>query len=333
MDAVHPGPAPAARDGFPPRATRSWLGLAPWLQRRYPWKYPFASVQVEQQYFGLVTVIDDDFGCALDLERVTRAERLAVHLDAATCHVHVGFATLRETVCHFLIAVHQRGIQLRVLMNLDRAVATIRGGEQAQLAALVFRTEEFLLVAGLDAELIRFDPDLQEMNAVLRRRVVLAVGHARTGAHALHIAGPDHRTGAHAVLVFQFAVEHVADDFHVAVRMLAEALSRGNAVFVDHAQRAVSHVLRIVVTGEGERVEALQPAVVGKSALVAFSQGVHLNLHWVSATIGKAFSRCNQYRGGSPGLLAGVFEPVLRIFRMAGRAEIRPGEMAGVKRR
>jgi hypothetical protein len=68
--------------------------------------------------------------------------------------------------------------------------------------------------------------------------VELAVAHAGAGAHALHLAGQDGRAIAHAVLVRQRAVEHVADDLHVAVAMGAEAGARGDAVFVDDPQVA-----------------------------------------------------------------------------------------------
>jgi hypothetical protein len=67
----------------------------------------------------------------------------------------------------------------------------------------------------------------------------------------------------HAVLVRQRAVEHVADDLHVAVAVGAEAGAGGDAVFVDDAQVAHAHVGRVVVVGEREAVETLEPAVVG----------------------------------------------------------------------
>ena len=36
-------------------------------------------------------------------------------------------------------------------------------------------------------------------------------------------------------------VEHVADDLHVAVAVRREAAARGDAILVDHAQRAEAH--------------------------------------------------------------------------------------------
>ena len=98
------------------------------------------------------------------------------------------------------------------------------------------------------------DPDLEEVHGLGLRGVELAVAHAGAGAHALDVARPDDRAGAHAVLVLERALEHVGDDLHVAVRVGAEPAARRDAIFVDHAQRAEAHVRRIVVVGERERV-------------------------------------------------------------------------------
>jgi hypothetical protein len=68
--------------------------------------------------------------------------------------------------------------------------------------------------------------------------------------------------------VLQGTLEHVAEDLHVAVRVRREALAAAHAVLVDHAQRAEAHVLVVVVVGEAERVPAVEPAVVGATALV-----------------------------------------------------------------
>ena len=166
-------------------------------------------------------------------------------------------------------------------MDRHRAVAAVGRGDQAQLAALVGVVEVLLLVARRDAALVRLDPDLQEVRRLVRRVVELAVLHAAAGAHALHVAGPDHAgraAGAPVPMLSLCAsspVEHVADDLHVAVAVRAEAGARGDAVLVDDAQVAEAHVARVVVVGEREAVAALQPAVVGVAAVGRFAQGDH----------------------------------------------------------
>ena len=105
--------------------------------------------------------------------------------------------------------------------------------------------------------------------------VELAVAHAGAGRQTLHLTRQDGRGVANAVLVRQRAVEHIADDLHVAVAMGAKAGARGN-VLVDHPQVAKAHVCGVVVIGKREGMEALQPAVVGKTTVGTASEGDHV---------------------------------------------------------
>ena len=75
--------------------------------------------------------------------------------------------------------------------------------------------------------------------------------------------------------VRELPFEHVADDLHVAVAVRAEAHARLHAVLVDDAQRAEAHVRGIVVVGEAEAVERVEPAVVGVAALGRPAQRDH----------------------------------------------------------
>ena len=74
--------------------------------------------------------------------------------------------------------------------------------------------------------------------------------YARAGAHSLHIARPDDGPVAHGVLVREFTGQHVADDFHVAMAMRAEARARLHSVLVDDPQGAELDVLRVEVIGK-----------------------------------------------------------------------------------
>ena len=73
----------------------------------------------------------------------------------------------------------------------------------------------------------------------------------------------------------EFALEHVAEDLHVAVAVGAETRAWHDAVFVDYTQRSEVDVLRIVITPERERVVGLEPTVVGKAPLLAASNLDH----------------------------------------------------------
>src|SRR5450759_4037884 len=172
---------------------------------------------------------------------------------------------------HALRAVDERSVDRRVLMDRYRAAASIAGCDQPQPAAFRYRVEMLLLIARLDADDIRLDPALQQVYEFALRWIELAVLHALPRAHALHVAGTDHRAVAHAVLVLERALEDVGDDLHVAVAMGAEALARLHDVLVDHAQAAKPNVLRVVVIGKRKRVVAVEPAVVGMAAFRAFA--------------------------------------------------------------
>src|SRR5262245_63646544 len=113
------------------------------------------------------------------------------------------------------------------------------------------------------------NPDLQEVHELLTRVIELAVGDARAGAHSLNLPRAYDRARTQAVLVCKRTVEHVGDDLHVPVRVSAEALTRLHAVFVDHAQHAETHEPGVVIVGEGERMVALQPAMLRVPALVS----------------------------------------------------------------
>jgi hypothetical protein len=75
--------------------------------------------------------------------------------------------------------------------------------------------------------------------------------------------------------VLDCAAQNVADDFHVAVWMRAEAHARHHEVVVDDAQAAVAHPLRVVMIREAEGVVTVQPAVFSVASFVCFSNFHH----------------------------------------------------------
>src|SRR5262245_15614649 len=166
-------------------------------------------------------------------------------------------------------------MERHVLVDAHRALAAVARGDEAEPAAQLRRLEVRLLVAGCQARALGQDPDLEEVHALGLRGVVLAVLDPRARAHALHVAGADHRAVAEAVAVLERALEDVGHDLHVAVAVRAEALPGLDAVLVDHAQRAEAHVARVVIVGEGEGVPALEPAVARVPALGALAQPDH----------------------------------------------------------
>lgn len=68
--------------------------------------------------------------------------------------------------------------------------------------------------------------------------------------------------------MFEFAAHNVAPDEEFGVRVRAKACAALHAVFVYHAEGAEGFVRGVVVGGEGEGVEGVEPAVVGVAAVV-----------------------------------------------------------------
>ncbi|MCY1365470.1 hypothetical protein D9M69_523160 [compost metagenome] len=163
-------------------------------------------------------------------------------------------------------------------MDLHRTIDAIGRHQGLQAATLLRIAEAALFVLGRNAGDIRLDPDLQHVRFGVRTRVELGVHHATAGAHPLHVAGHDGRAAAHAVLVRDRAVQHVRDDLHVAVSVRPEAAAGGDAVVVDHAQRAEAHVSRVVVVGEGKGVKRIEPAMVGVASFGSAANCKHCGL-------------------------------------------------------
>ena len=182
-----------------------------------------------------------------------------------------GLSTLRVVGASFagkpFHGVLRAGEELRGV-QVHRAITAARSGHQGQLAPLVGHGEMLLFIAGRHTQPVRQDPDLQKVRGLIFGVVEFAVRDAAARAHALHIARRNADDVAHAVLVREVAGQHVADDFHVAMAVLAEAGARRDTVFIDDAQIAEAHVRRIVIVGKRERVVALQPAVVGVTAFL-----------------------------------------------------------------
>jgi len=75
--------------------------------------------------------------------------------------------------------------------------------------------------------------------------------------------------------MLQRALQHISDDFHVAVRVHGEAAAARHAIVIHDAQGAEVHVFRIVVLGKGKREMGAEPAVIGVAAFVAFTDAHH----------------------------------------------------------
>ena len=174
----------------------------------------------------------------------------------------------------------QRGVPVLDPDGGGAVVFRHAGGDGHQAAGEQFVVDLELLVAGIDAALVRHDPHLHEVHRVAMRDVILprasqppgvvllAVQDAGARAHPLGQARVDHPRVALGVLVHQRALQHPGDDLHVLVRMGLEAGARLDDVVVVDQQQPVVGVGPVVVTAEAEAVLAVQPAQAGLEPLV-----------------------------------------------------------------
>src|SRR6185295_18531550 len=99
-----------------------------------------------------------------------------------------------------LPGVQQRRMDADVLADGEGPLTPTRRRGESELSLALVRGKDLLLVAGLEAPARGHDPDLQEVERLVARGVVLAVGDSAAGGHPLHLARPERLAVAHAVL-------------------------------------------------------------------------------------------------------------------------------------
>src|SRR6185503_16824897 len=148
----------------------------------------------------------------LDRDAVALLERLAVRAQRPARDLEPRRPVRPEVDGELARGVRPRDLEARVLPDRDRAVLAVRRGDEAEPARLQSAGEALLRVARPRALLVRLDPDLEEVDGLLLRGVVLAVRDARARGHVLELARADHGAVPHAVLVLERALEHPGQD-------------------------------------------------------------------------------------------------------------------------
>lgn len=110
----------------------------------------------------------------------------------------------------------------------------------------VFWFKVMIAVIGRQHAFFREDPDLQKAQHRIAQ-IVFRMGDARSGRRKLHIAAGKRAFVSHAVSVGQLSVNHIGDDFHIAVRVRGKTGIGFHQVVVDYAQFAEFDIFRIVV--------------------------------------------------------------------------------------
>src|SRR6185437_11058450 len=166
---------------------------------------PPSSREIEQQQLGVGVGFDRDALLVFDGGAVAFAHLGVVEREDAAGDLHPDSAAGRDVVRDALARGEIGDEEARILIERQRAVPTIRRGDEAQLALPLVAREGLLLIARRQAGALGNEPDLEEMDRLGWRRVELAVDDAGAGAHVLHLAGPYHGAVAEAVLVLERA--------------------------------------------------------------------------------------------------------------------------------
>ena len=124
--------------------------------------------------------------------------------------------------------------------------------------------EFFSLPARMDVMFIGNNPDLVKTR-ILTFQIMFRMRYTCACAHHLHIACAGAALIAHAVLVRDCALADIGDNFHIIVRVGAEATACRYLVIVDHPQAAKAHTFGVVIAGKAEMVASIQPAMIGVS--------------------------------------------------------------------
>ena len=191
---------------------------------------------------------DSDTGCC-SVSDVDDARRVAQQLGID--HLVFNFGDdFNEHVVAPYVDAHAKGLTPNPCIECNRSVKFARLAERA--------------------ELLGFDAVATGHHA--------RVGQTANGHYTLERGADSAKDQSYVVHMLdqaQLARHEVGQDLHVAVRVRAEAARGRDDVLVDHAQRTKTHVRRIVVFAERERVVGGEPPHVEVTAIVRRAFGEH----------------------------------------------------------
>lgn len=224
---------------------------------------------------GVAAGLEGEQGFAGDLGAIAGEVSFAIDGDRAAGDLDPGVAAGREGVIDGDAFLEAADEDAGILGDDAGAGFAIGGGDEAELVRELFRGQDQIVMAGWDAELGGFQPDLEEVNGFFGTAVEFTVGEAGAGAHALETAGGEEGGGAGGVFVGEGAIEDPGDDLHIAVGVGAEAGAGHDDVVVDDPEGAEAHVFGVIIAAEGEGVFGIEPADAGEATIVCIAFGDH----------------------------------------------------------
>ena len=258
--------AQGAEEGGFHRGFLMRCGVGGFIPEHNGWITIHLSSQVKQQGLAIGGGSDGERALRLRMRGIAVPQGFAVDRKFSADHLQPEAATFRDVMTQCVACFQADPIDIRVLVDQCRIIATIRRDHQHLFFMVAARMRMPLGVGRIESVFPRRDPDLQKPGLACFAGVELAVGHSRTRAHQLNLPGRKSAAIAHAVVVFQLSLHHITEDLHVAVRMGGETSACRDPILIDDPQRAKAHVLRVVVIGETEGMVGVEPAVVGMAA-------------------------------------------------------------------
>ena len=123
-----------------------------------------------------------------------------------------------------------------------------------------------LVVARRYVALVGKQPQLKQIDILVRTVVVLRMLNARSCTHHLYITLSDDRCIAHRVFVLQVAFKRNGHNFHIIVWVGAKAHSTLYDIIVKHPQGTKMKSIGLVPIRKTKAVTGFQPAMVGISS-------------------------------------------------------------------
>src|SRR6266550_5522808 len=165
-----------------------------------------------------------------------------------------------------LSSVELAKVNVRVGPNSNRILPRLARQHKCQRVWPGFPTQHLFRITRLAATHSWCKPDLEKVDWRVWRRIKFAVPDTTPGAHVLQIACLDDAPITHRVLVFQFTLDHVAENFGVSMGVLAESPARLDHIIINDAQGSKAHVIGIKVISKGKGVPAMQPSKLSLTA-------------------------------------------------------------------
>jgi hypothetical protein len=127
--------------------------------------------KVDEQDLGAFRGCERNRWLGRDASAIPGAENHVTQGDLSLHDVEPGASPLRKLVDHVLPGVEQGRVNQGVLVDAQRSSAGVERGDDAQSAPALRRGEAFLFMSRIEIDLGWAQPDLEEMNPVVARRV------------------------------------------------------------------------------------------------------------------------------------------------------------------